>query len=158
MDLGFLSGTERPASDDLVPVHLVGPSASAGGGLVPVDDELGELLGLSERFLRRYGLTPNAVAACDVVGDSMEREDGTGIRNGCIVLVDTAISVSEVLTGRVYVIVREQDVLIKRLEKRLDGSLIMHSDNPRYAPEPIPPNLFDQFHVVGEVRAQIAGT
>ena len=157
MDLGFLSGTERPASDGLVPVHLVGPPASAGGGLVPIDDELGELLGLSERFLRRYGLTPNAVAACDVVGDSMEKPDGSGIRNGAIALVDTSVTPGDVKTGRTYVIVREQDVLIKRLEHRLDGQLIMHSDNPKYAPEAIPPNLADQFHIVGEVRCAIDG-
>ena len=143
---------------DLVPVHLVGAPASAGGGLVPVDDELGELLGLSERFLRRHGLTPNAVAACDVVGDSMEKPDGSGIRNGSLVLVDTSTTPDKVLTGRIYVIVRENDVLIKRLERRLDGTLIMHSDNPRYASETIPQSLADQFHVAGEVRAKIEQT
>ena len=160
LELALVGSSRRrstTATSDLVPVHLVGPPASAGGGLVPIDDELGELLGLSERFLRRYGLTPNAVAACDVVGDSMEKPDGTGIRNGAIALVDTSVTPSDVKTGRTYVIVREQDVLIKRLEHRLDGQLIMHSDNPKYAPEAIPPNLADQFHIVGEVRCAIDG-
>lgn len=152
---GAAATADSGSGSDLVPVYLVGAPASAGGGLMPVDDDLGELLGLSERFLRRHGLTPNAVAACDVVGDSMEKPDGTGIRNGTLVLVNTATTPGDVLTGRIYVIVREQDVFIKRLERLLDGTLTMHSDNPRYASETIPKELADQFHVVGEVRAKI---
>lgn len=43
------------------------------------------------------------------------------------------------------------DLIVKRLERRLDGGLIVHSDNARYAPETLARNQLDTLHILGRV-------
>ena len=147
------SQTPAPfGSSDLVPVQRVGASASAGPGLVPVDHEAAEIMGFSEHWLRSLGLRPNATAAIIVEGDSMTRPDGSGIPDGALALVDTAITADDVKTGCVYVIVRGDELVVKRIEHQLDGTITLHSDNPRYTPERVPPDVMERLHIAGRVR------
>lgn len=140
---------------DLVPVPLATASASAGTGLIPIEGEEGFQIGLSERWLRAHGLTPRHVVAVPVIGDSMEREDDGGIPDGSTVLVDTTPDGRELRSGQVYVLTRETEVFLKRIERQLDGTLVMHSDNPRYAPTVVPRKLLDELYVAGQVRHMI---
>ncbi|MEC5293327.1 LexA family transcriptional regulator [Aurantimonas sp. C2-6-R+9] len=142
----------RPETGDLVPIQRVAASASAGSGLIPVDHEMGEVMGFSERWLRTLGLRPTATAAIVVEGDSMTREDGTGIPDGALALIDTSITPDDVLTGCIYVIVRADELLVKRIERQLDGTITLHSDNPRYRPEPVPADMMERLHIAGRVR------
>jgi phage repressor protein C with HTH and peptisase S24 domain len=41
--------------------------------------------------------------------------------------------------------------LVKRVQRKFDGSLILISDNPIYLPEEIPANLASEVRVVGKV-------
>lgn len=153
---GGVETIDVSSGGDLVRVRHVAASASAGPGLVAVEDaeEDGEML-FSAAFLRRRGMTPNAAAALRIEGDSMQRPDGTGIPDGSLVLVDTAITEEDVVTGCVYVLVREDELLIKRIERHMDGTITLHSDNPRYSPERIEPAMMQRLHIAGRLRLVI---
>jgi len=110
------------------------------------------MMGFSERWLRSLGLRPSATAAITVEGDSMTRPDGSGIPDGALALVDTAITADDVKTGCIYVIVRGDELLVKRVEHQLDGTVTLHSDNPRYSPERVPPDVMERLHIAGRVR------
>ena len=153
----LLTGTENTRPSDnpvmgLIEIPRFDISASAGPGLIPSNPDDVEHLGLSETWLRSLGFQPPSIAAITIEGDSMTKPDGTGIPPGAMGLVDTAIGEEDIRTGLVYVIVREDELLVKRIERRLDGTLILHSDNPRYGSEQIPADMMPRIHIAGRVR------
>ena len=81
-------------------------------------------------------------------GDSMEPT----IRDGDVLIVDT--SVTDVENSRVYIVDVNSKLLVKRIQLRLDGSLTIKSDNPRYEPETILPSDQSPIRIVGQVIYQ----
>ncbi|NKC04250.1 helix-turn-helix transcriptional regulator [Brucella haematophila] len=71
------------------------------------------------------------------------------IRDGDVLLVDT--SVNRIRDNTIYVIVYGDMVLVKRVHGRLNGSLQLISDNPRYPAEEISAGETEQLHVAGRV-------
>jgi len=51
----------------------------------------------------------------------------------------------------IYVIAMRNERLVKRVQRRFDGSLTLISDNPKYLPDHIPSNLAEEISVVGRV-------
>ena len=51
----------------------------------------------------------------------------------------------------IYVIELRGDMLVKRVQRKLDGSLVVKSDNPAYEPETISAEKADEFRVVGRM-------
>jgi phage repressor protein C with HTH and peptisase S24 domain len=82
----------------------------------------------------------------EVRGDSMEPL----IPNGSIVAVNLIVD-QPPENGEFYVLHVEDELLVRRLELRLDGSLILHSENRRYAPDPIDRGRFKEV-VLGKVE------
>ena len=78
-------------------------------------------------------------------GDSMEET----IRDGDVLLVDT--SIDRVRDNSIYVIVYGDMVLVKRIHGRINGSLQLISDNPRYPAEEVAKAEVDQLQVAGRV-------
>ncbi|MCC0054298.1 MAG: helix-turn-helix domain-containing protein [Defluviimonas sp.] len=128
----------------LIPHHEV--RASAGTGLVPVEEGEVELLAFRRDWLRRMGVNPRQAALIVATGDSME----PSIPDGAIMLLDTAIT--EVRNGWICAIVRDGELLVKRIQKKLDGSVLLISDNERYQAEEIGEDRLHQLHIAGRVR------
>lgn len=77
------------------------------------------------------------------LGDSMR---GT-FNDGDPIIVDQGVK--EVTVEGIYVLRRDSELFIKRLQRQLDGTLMMLSDNPRYPPQHITDDTRKAFDVVG---------
>lgn len=77
------------------------------------------------------------------LGDSMR---GT-FNDGDPIIVDQGVK--EVTVEGIYVLRRDDELFIKRLQRQLDGTLMMISDNPRYPPQHITDDARKTFDVVG---------
>lgn len=126
---------------------------SGGDGNVVIDYELAEesepaTYRLS--WIQRMRLNPERLKRFKVKGDSME----TLLFNGDTVLVNTAENEFERLVdGKVYAIRYGNELRVKRLFRKLDGTLILHSDNPDHKEEVVPPALVQQhITIIGRVR------
>ena len=47
---------------------------------------------------------------------------------------------------------KDGDLLVKRVHRKVDGTISLISENTRYPPEEISPALLDKLHIVGRVR------
>lgn len=132
-------------------VHEYQVRFAAGNGRTALFDELdGSVLRTYRRaWFSQQGINPERVACFKVHGESME----PFLFNDDTVLVNLAET--EVANGKVYAIRYGDELRIKRLYKRLDGGLILHSDNPNHLPrdEELPPELAAvHIGVLGRVR------
>lgn len=131
---------------DLVMVPRYDVRASAGlGSLVPAE-EISDYLAFKREWFSRMGLNPQNATLVTADGDSMEPT----IPNGAMLLLD--LSIVEVANGYIYAIRREGELLVKRVQQRFDGTVVLISDNPRYEREEVPPERVNELHVVGRVR------
>ena len=73
-----------------------------------------------------------------------------GIRDGDLVLINLALTTLS--DGEVYALRYFDQLRLKRLFRRFDGSLILRSDNPRYEDEVVPPEYLDgNVGIIGKV-------
>jgi phage repressor protein C with HTH and peptisase S24 domain len=140
--------TPRLTSSD-GPSFLVLPKiavAAAAGAGRPQPESATNFIGFRHDWLKaNFGLDPQDILLETVVGDSMEPH----IHNGDILLVN-----STDLTFRnfgIYVIIVRDERLVKRVQRKFDGSLILISDNAKYQPEIIAPEIAAEINVVGRV-------
>lgn len=71
------------------------------------------------------------------------------IPDGSALIVDR--SQIEVKNGSIMVIGVGDDLLVKRIRRRLDGLIDLISDNQAYAPETLGPDTLQQLRVIGRV-------
>lgn len=145
-----IQGTTSDESPDaLVAVPEVDVHFSAGNG----HEVTYEVLDDSEpAYYRRSWfvaerINPKYARRFRVVGDSME----TTMHSGDRVLVNLAET--DVIDGKVYALRYGSSLRIKRLFRHLDGTLVLRSDNPRYAEEVVSPELAaEHITIIGRVR------
>jgi phage repressor protein C with HTH and peptisase S24 domain len=119
-------------------------AAGHGDGLSP--GTIIETISFSETWVRTVlRRNPAHLALIECRGDSMEPT----LRDGDVLMVDT--SVMEVRSSRIYVLEVEGNLLVKRIQRMLDGRLRIASDNPRYEAELLTPSDRDPLRIVGEV-------
>ncbi|CUW94958.1 putative transcriptional regulator [Agrobacterium genomosp. 2 str. CFBP 5494] len=118
---------------------------SAGHGRVAMGEDPLEYLAFQANWLRSRGINPSTARVLTARGDSMEET----IRDGDILLVDT--SIDRIKDNAIYVVVYGEMVLVKRVHGRLNGSLQILSDNPRYPPEEVSPGEVDLLNIAGRV-------
>ncbi len=140
-------GPDGPGSDR-AQFHLlpkVAEAAAAGSGQQHVDGAT-EFMGFRHDWLRAtFNREPRDIILETAIGDSMEPQIG----NGDLLLVDTTDQTFR--TFGVYVIELRDERLVKRVQPRFDGSLILISDNTRYQAETIPPEIATDVRVIGRV-------
>lgn len=142
-----------PAGPDeiWIPRHDgVHPRMGARDGATMDGDEVVTMVKASTSGLRRrLGPTPHTGMAnlrlVTARGDSMR---GT-FEEGDLLLVDTGVN--EVRADGVYVLRGPEALLVKRVQKRGDGSWLLLSDNPLYPPDPVPREAREQYRVLGRV-------
>lgn len=119
--------------------------ASAGPGAEPVSELADGVISFEPLFLRNHGATPEKCVVIWARGDSMMPT----IPNGAALVVDQ--SQSEISNGCIMVIGVGDDLLVKRIRRRLDGLIDLISDNMAYPPETLGPDALRQLRVVGRV-------
>lgn len=61
------------------------------------------------------------------------------------------MTTKSVLDGSIYVLQLNGGLLVKRIHRKLDGSVVVKSDNPRYDPEIVSEDSADLLKIVGRV-------
>ncbi|MFB2530996.1 XRE family transcriptional regulator [Paracoccus sp. p3-h83] len=122
-----------------------GVRASAGPGAVPISEQAESIVSFQRRFLKDQGAAPESCSVIWARGDSMMPT----IPDGSILVVDS--SQREVSNGCIMVIGVGDDLLVKRVRRRLDGLIDLISDNTAYAPETLGPDALAQLRVIGRV-------
>ena len=103
-------------------------------------------LAFSVDWLRRHlGHTSGRLATLQVRGDAMV----PALHEGDTVVIDTAVQ--RVEASGLYVIALRGDRLVRRVQRLLDDSLQIMSDNPAYGTETVSPAQARSLEVVGRV-------
>jgi phage repressor protein C with HTH and peptisase S24 domain len=120
--------------------------AAAAGAVTPAPPHSSEYIAFRHDWIRsEFGLEPSDLTLEIAVGESMTPT----IHSGDLLLVDTTdrafsnfgIYVMEILGER----------LVKRVQRKLDGSLVLISDNATYEPDQVPPGQVKDVAVIGRV-------
>jgi phage repressor protein C with HTH and peptisase S24 domain len=122
-----------------------GVLAAAGMSSIPADELANGVMSFDPRFLRDQGAVPEKCSVIWAKGDSMTPT----IPDGSALIVDQ--SQTEIANGCIMVIGVEDDLLVKRIRRRLDGLIELISDNAAYAPETLGPAALQQLRVIGRV-------
>jgi phage repressor protein C with HTH and peptisase S24 domain len=133
-------------SGDFVRVPRYEIAASAGAGAVVQSEQIVDYLAFKSDWLKlSLGLSPANAAVISVMGDSMEPY----LFDGDLILVDTGIS--RISNDSVYVLQYDESLLVKRIQRKGDGTVIVKSDNPLYEPEIFRGDAADRLRVVGRL-------
>lgn len=135
--------------DDVVYVPESRIEFSAGPGRAVsfdlIEDEEPATYRLS--WFQKYGINPKRVRRFRVSGDSMEPM--LFARDTILVNTDE----TNVIDGKMYAIRYGDELRVKYLSRRVDGTIILRSVNPLYKPEELSPELAtEHITVIGRVR------
>lgn len=124
--------------------------ASAGAGSVVLDDSPGDQLDIDEFSSRILRMGRKNMRLIEIVGDSMLPT----FVSGDYVIADTSLPQDGGLpdSGKLYVVSRDGELLIKRAVWVDDGILEWTSDNSYYPPIRLENEDIDQVKIVGKVR------
>lgn len=138
------NGDVPPADDFLLLPQK--PRAAAAGSGKPTPEYPAEFIAFRHDWIRTvFDLDPEQVMLISAVGDSME----PGIRDGDLLLIDKR---SNAFTEfGIYVFEARGERLVKRVQRKFDGTLYVISDNTVYQPEIISAELATEIKVVGKV-------
>lgn len=138
--------TAAELGGDFVLVPRYDVRAAAGGGAVIHSEQIVDHLAFKADWVRTtLRLNPSWLLLIEAVGDSMEDT----ISDGDLLLVNT--HEPRIKENAIYAISVNGNLLVKRIQLKLDGTLVVKSDNPRYDAEVVPPNEADQLRVIGQV-------
>jgi phage repressor protein C with HTH and peptisase S24 domain len=99
---------------------------SAGGGSLVVDEAIDSYYAFRHAWLRRKGQI-SQMRLMRVSGDSMEPT----LRDEDVVLID--LSQTEIYTGKIYAVGIDEEIVVKRLDKK-PGKFVLVSDNRQLYP------------------------
>ena len=139
------------SADDATIVGYIGlPNyealASAGHSVLAGNSQLvGSVLFKVDWIRDRLRRDPDRLVLVEARGDSMDPQ----VREGDLLLVDISPELRDG-TG-LYVLRVGDNLLVRRLDRRIDGSVVLTTDNPRYQPETVPPTLVEQLRILGQV-------
>jgi phage repressor protein C with HTH and peptisase S24 domain len=149
LQIGALRPRNRRAgADEAYEIAIYDVAASMGNGLsMPEHADVVERMTVSANWLKSHVKFsgPDNLALITAYGDSME---GT-FNDGDMLLVDRGVD--DIKIDAVYVLALNDELYIKRLQRRPDGAILMISDNKRYDPYIIKNGERDKFHVLGRV-------
>ena len=138
---------DSPSAPDgfiLVPHYEV--QASAGHGALIHSEQIVDYLAFKADWVRNtLGVAQKDLALISVKGDSME----PGLSNEDLILVD--MRKNRVEDNAIYVLQLNDALLVKRIQHKLDGSLHVMSDNPRYSAEVVSAERATDLNVLGRV-------
>jgi phage repressor protein C with HTH and peptisase S24 domain len=123
-------------------IELLNVRAGAGEGIYNYVIETVDTISLDRNFFRT-NIDTNKVKGIQVDGDSMEPT----LKDGDYVLIDENIKFG---VNGIYAIQYGGQILIKRLQFKMDGTVLIISDNQKYESETFNPEENQMpFHVLG---------
>ncbi len=121
-------------------------TAAAAGVTSPSQPDDTEFLALRQDWVRNViGVDPAQLGLEIAVGDSMDPT----IHDGNLLLLDAADQA--LAQFGIYVLEIAGERLVKRVQRRLDGSVVLISDNPHYERDCVPVEQVDDVKVIGRV-------
>lgn len=140
---------DDPKPDDVIYVPESRIEFSGGNGRVAmfelVEDEEPATYRLS--WFQKYGINPDRVRRFRVSGRSMEPM----LYPKDTILVN--LDETNIVDGKMYAIRYGDELRVKYLSRRLDGTLILRSVNPDYKDEEVSAQLADEhISIIGRVR------
>lgn len=137
-----------PTREDFAFLPRYEVRAAAGNGKLAVSEDIADMLAFRRDWLRRIGINPATAFMLAADGDSMEPT----IPDGALMLVDGSIrEPRDIKNGAIYVIIRSGTVIVKRVQFRIDDSVVLISDNPVYERETISRQDMNDLHIAGRV-------
>lgn len=141
---------DEPAPDGFIEVPEYEISFGAGDCAAPTYEETTETRRAlyREDWLKGQGVRPQDCRRFKVRGDSMIPILYDGDKILCDCLPD-----QKIISGKIYVFCFGDSVRVKRLYTKLNGSIVVHSENPAEQPqdEVIDVQDLDRFILVGRV-------
>ncbi len=120
--------------------------AGAGPGRLVESEQLVDFVSFKEDWVHNYLRVPRQnLALLDVKGDSMSPT----MNDADLILID--LRSDRIEDSAIYVIEFDDALLVKRVQRRFDGSVVIKSDNPVYEPEVIPQERAEALRIVGRV-------
>jgi hypothetical protein len=141
----YAEGNTQPYG---IPVFDLGVSAGMGHGMQPGLHALDASIEVyfTPAYMRRhFGRSGNGFAMVYVKGDSMQPT----LFDGDEIVVDTRVQ--RVDRDGIYVFMLRGDIKVKRMQVKLDGSLLVKSDNGAYETEHVGAGQADTFQVQGRL-------
>jgi phage repressor protein C with HTH and peptisase S24 domain len=144
-------GADDDHADDYIQIRESEVRFAAGNGRTAHYDELAESVPATYRleWFNKEGINPANARRFKVDGHSME----PFLFDSDTVLVN--LGETNVTNGKVYALRYGDELRIKRVYKKLDGGLILHSDNPDHLPrdeELTPAMTQEHITIIGRVR------
>lgn len=142
-------------SDELV-LPLYDVKASMGSGSVSHDQETDPVVSLL-KVSRKWASSAfsssslNNLALITATGNSM----APTFSDGDTVVIDKGISILE--QDGIYVLLRDGNLFIKRLERMLNGEILVSSDNPEHKPYTITKSELDETRILGKALWALTG-
>lgn len=136
----------HPLGEDYILVPRYEVRASAGGGAMVHSEQIVDYLSFKAEWVRNsLGASARDLALINVKGDSMEPT----LSNEDLILVD--LRAHQVEDNAIYVLQLDGALLVKRLQRMFDSSVIVSSDNAIYKPETIRGDAVKDLNVIGRV-------
>lgn len=137
--------TSQPPNDFvLVPRYDV--QGSAGHGSIVHSEQIVDHLAFRADWVKNtLGVTERDLVLISVKGDSMEPT----LSNDDLILVNT--QKGRIEDNAVYVLQHDGDLLVKRIQRKMDGTVIIKSDNPLYEQEVLDSSKTELLNVLGRV-------
>ncbi|MBV5341853.1 MAG: helix-turn-helix transcriptional regulator [Deltaproteobacteria bacterium] len=115
-------------------------------GLINQNEQVVDYIGFNEDWIKKFlGVSAENLLLIRVKGDSMVPT----LSEGDLVLIDTTSK--NIVTNSMYVVQFWGSLQIKRVQCKLDGTVVIKSDNNIYEPEIIPIDQVDNLNVIGRV-------
>lgn len=134
-------------SNNIVTISRIDAQGSMGfGALVPDYEDVIDHVSVNKRWLsENFTISaPGNLKLATGYGDSMSPT----ISDGDIILIDTGVA--EIKMDAVFVLERDGELFIKRIQRMLDGSFLVISDNRQaYDPYPMTNKDFSNIRVCG---------
>lgn len=120
--------------------------ASAGSGQLVAGEGISDFLAFREDWVRfRLRRNPANLVVIEAVGDSM----APTIENGDIMLMDKAET--RIRDSAIYVLASGDEAIVKRVERKFDGTIKIISDNPVYETVTVTAQQVPDLRVLGRV-------
>lgn len=144
-EAALLRSPEEIANSFLVPRYDV--RAAAGHGAIVESEQVVDHLAFKLDWIRRtlHPSNPKNLVLISAIGDSMEPE----IKSGDLLLIDVGDAI--IRDHAIYALAFNGQLVVKRLQRRRDGAVLIISDNPVYKTEEVPPHEVASLRVVGRV-------
>ncbi len=135
-----------PTLDDFALVPRYDVRGSAGHGSIIHSEQIVDHLAFRADWVKTaLGATEKDLVLISVKGDSMEPT----ISNEDLILVN--MRENRIEDNAIYVLQHDGALLVKRIQRKMDGTVLIKSDNPLYEQEVLDSSQAESLRVLGRV-------